>query len=132
VTQEVYVEPLAPEFRLTRHWVFWEHYDPAPGSTYKKKTTAASWAASGIKLAWFHDIITFWQLWQGLPFSSLERYFYNKDSITVPVYTTGTADQPEKSRISAFSLFEKDIEPSWEDKINKHGSELQFMLNLSG
>ena len=91
-SEEVFQEPLAPEFHLGRSWVLWEHYDPAPGASYKKKATAASWAASAVKLAWFHDIVTFWQLWQGLPFSSLERFFYNKDSITVPVYTTGTAD----------------------------------------
>lgn len=62
-SQEVFLQPLAPEFLLGRKWVFWEHYDPAPGAYHKKKTTAASWAAAGIKLAWFHDILTFWQLW---------------------------------------------------------------------
>jgi len=49
----------------------------------------------------------------------------------VPVYTTGTADQLEKSRISGFSLFENGIEPKWEDETNIKGSELQFLLNLS-
>lgn len=45
--------------------------------------------------------------------------------------TGGVGEQAERSRISAFSVFEKDIEPVWEDKANKNGSEFHFMFNMN-
>jgi Eukaryotic initiation factor 4E len=83
--QEVYSEPISKELQLSDNWVFWEHYDPAPGAPYKKPTHAASWSQMH-KLAWFNDIVTFWQLWSKLPFTKLENYFFDRENTRVPVY----------------------------------------------
>jgi hypothetical protein len=32
------------------------------------------------KIAWFKDVVTFWQIWENLPLSNMEKYFYDKDS----------------------------------------------------
>ncbi len=68
-----------PEFGLgDNKWTIWEQYEQAPNQGYKKGNVAATWAAFQ-KVAWFTDIVTFWQLWQSQPFSNLEKYFFDKD-----------------------------------------------------
>ncbi len=117
---------MTKELGLGRNWVLWEHYDNAPDAQYGgKKTTTASWS-NWQKIAWFNDIITFWQLWESMPFSKLEKYFYSHEQNSVPVYMVGD----EKKRIATFSLFETGIQPNWEDATNKHGSEYRFNLSL--
>jgi hypothetical protein len=98
--QEEFAEPLVPELSLTRKWTVWEHYDAAPGIPVTNQTWT-NWQ----KIAWFGDIITFWQLWHTMPFSKLEKYFYDKDTITVPVYNVGD----DRKRINTFSVFETGI-----------------------
>jgi len=124
---EVYEEPIAPELKLSQEWVIWESYDSAPGqhAGYKKTQNAATWANMQ-KVAWFGDIVTFWQLWNTLNFSKLENYFQDKERQTVPVYTIGG----DKKRISTLSIFQKDIEPNWEDQKNYNGSEFRFYLQF--
>lgn len=72
--------------------------------------------------------MTFWQLWTNLPFSHLERYFFDKDKQAVPVYQIGL----EQKRISTLSVFQTGVEPRWEDPVNTKGSEFRFTLHLTG
>jgi len=78
------------------------------------------------KVAWFNDIVTFWQQWQTLPFSHLENYFYDKENARLPLYTLGS----EEKRISCLMMFQSGIKPEWEDKVNASGSEFQFVLGV--
>jgi hypothetical protein len=63
-----------------------------------------------------------------MPFSKLEKYFYDREQNQVPAYMIGE----EKKRIATFSLFEAGIQPNWEDAVNSKGSEYRFNLELQG
>ena len=66
-------------------WVFWEQYEEPPGIT--KRPTAEEFNKYMQKLGWFHDYITFWQLCQNLPITKLEKYFFDKSTNEVHLYT---------------------------------------------
>lgn len=77
------------------------------------------------KLGWFHDYITFWQLWQTLPITKLEQYFYDKGNNQVPIFTITKEGDTSQKRISAIAIFQSGIKPQWEDPVNKLGSEVR-------
>lgn len=82
-------------------------------------------------MGWFHDYIAFWQLWQTLPITKLEQYFYDKANNQVPVFTVTKEGETSQKRISALAIFQTGIKPQWEDPVNKHGSELRCNLPSS-
>ena len=84
--------------------------------------------ASMQKVAWFNDIATFWQLWNTLPISHLERYFYDRENKTVPLYAVQNG---ENKRISTLAVFQSGIKPMWEDEYNEKGSEFKFVLQVN-
>jgi hypothetical protein len=120
---EVYPEPALPEFALGQKWVFWEQYENAPSQQYSKPTKE-DWRSSMQKVAWFHDILTFWQLWTNLPFSKLENFFFDKGSNQIPIYEVGA----EKKRIASLGIFQSQVKPMWEDPVNKDNSEIRCSL----
>lgn len=81
------------------------------------------------KLAWFNDIVTFWQLWNELPIKNLERYFYDKPNNMIPVYSVTRGENISTKRITALSIFQSGIKPMWEDPVNASGSELRCVLS---
>ena len=80
------------------------------------------------KLGWFHDYITFWQLWHTLPITALETYFYDKANNQVPIFTVTREGETSPKRITAIAMFQSGIKPQWEDPVNKVGSELRCNL----
>lgn len=80
------------------------------------------------KLGWFHDYITFWQLWQTLPITKLEQYFYDKANNQVPIFTVTKEGETSQKRITAIAIFQSGIKPMWEDPINRQGSEFRCIL----
>jgi Eukaryotic initiation factor 4E len=129
IYEETYREPLAQELALAAKWVIWEQYESAPGNY--KKGGSENWMASMQKVAWFDDIVTFWQLWNSLPFSHLERYFFDKENARVPLYDVSFMGHTEQKRISTLAVFQSGIKPMWEDSVNKYGSEMRFMIPLT-
>ena len=85
-------------------WVFWEQYENLPDGIHKGQTSH-EFDINMQKLAWFHDYLTFWQLWQKLPISKLENYFYNKESDTAPVFTVTKGGVTSKKRIGTMAIF---------------------------
>ena len=75
--------------------------------------------------------MSFWQIWQSLPISNLENYFYDRKEGLVPVYEivtdlkTGATD---KKRIFCLSLFQEGIKPYWDHRGNAFGSEFRLTL----
>lgn len=80
------------------------------------------------RVAWFGDIVTFYQLWQTLPAASLQNFFFDREQNRVPIYQVhgGT----ETKRVNTISVFQAGVKPNYEDAINSAGSELQFFLQL--
>ena len=85
-------------------WVFWEQYEDPP-EDIKKDQTSKEFEINMQKLAWFHDYLTFWQLWQTLPISKLENYFYNKEIDKVPIFAISKGEVTSKKRISTMAIF---------------------------
>ena len=119
-----------PEFSVgSPRWVFWEQYEAAPGNF--KKTPAGAWQELIQELAWFGDIVSFWQIWQALPISNLENYFFDRKEGVVPVYDIVTdlkTNATDKKRIFCLSLFQEGIKPYWDHRGNAFGSEFCFTL----
>lgn len=119
-----------PEFSLgPTKWVFWEQYEAAPGNF--KKTTGTAWHELIQEVAWFGDIVSFWQIWQSLPISNLENYFFDRKEGLVPVYEIVTdlkTKAIEKKRIYCLSLFQEGIKPYWDHRGNAFGSEFRLSL----
>jgi hypothetical protein len=124
--EEHYPEPLSEDVAIGLKWVFWEQYEEPPG--INKKPTAEEYNKYMQKIGWFHDYISFWQLWHTLPLKSLEQYFYDKASNQVPIFTVTKEGETSQKRISALAIFQSGIKPQWEDPVNKEGSELRCLL----
>jgi len=88
------------------------------------------WEKSMKKIAWFNDIITFWQLWKTLDISKLEKFFFNKDLMNLPIYGIAVFNGDQK-RISSLSLFQSGIQPMTEDPKNIQGCEFRFTITLN-
>ena len=85
--EEQYEEPIVEELSLGE-WTFWEHYEDLPSASYQKdkknNPTSEQYLASLQKVAWFNNVVTFWQAWQSLPISKLENFFYDKEQERLP------------------------------------------------
>ena len=69
-------------------WVFWEQYEElqqSGGGQKQYQKDVADYLATIQKVAWFNDIISFWQIWNTLPVSKLELFFYDKKTENLPV-----------------------------------------------
>ena len=99
---------------FNRTWVFWE--------SYIKKKGKLNWKDSYKKIFEFNDIITFFKFWNSYPGNDIKNIFYNGNRI---IYFFN-----EKYRINAMNIFEKGIEPMWEDEKNKGGKYLQFEYQI--
>jgi hypothetical protein len=80
--EEKFTEPILDELKL-EEWVFWEHYDDL-GPTGHLVKDKAYYLASMVKVGWFKDIVTFWQVWNNLPVHNLENFFYDKETEKIP------------------------------------------------
>ena len=76
---EKFDEVLADELRLDE-WTIWEHYE----SMIQQRDTKKQYLESFKKIAWFNDVISYWQVWNTLPLSNLKNFFYNGRDNTVP------------------------------------------------
>ena len=126
--EEHYPEPLTGDLAIGIKWVIWEQYEEPPGLGSKKDPTKEEFNKLMTKLGWFHDYITFWQLWQMLPITKLENYFYDKANNQMPLFSVTKEGETTMKRISSLSFFQSGIKPQWEDPVNTLGSELQCML----
>eukprot|EP00347_Sterkiella_histriomuscorum_P023494 403334433 len=119
---EKFDEVLADELRLDE-WTIWEHYE----SMIQQRDAKKQYLESFKKIAWFNDVISYWQVWNTLPLSNLKNFFYNGRDNTVPTYDI----KGDIKRISTLSMFRKGIEPQWEDKQNTKGGEYKMRLFLN-
>lgn len=92
------------DLEIGTKWVFWEQYENPPEES-KKQQTSNEFEINMQKLAWFHDYLTFWQLWQALPISNLENYFYNKETDKQPIFTISKGVVTSRKRISTMAIF---------------------------
>ena len=74
--QEKFDEVICDELKL-KEWTFFEHYEVI--STGAK---TAEYLQNLQKVAWFNDIISFWQVWNNLPINNLKNYFYDLSTNT--------------------------------------------------
>jgi hypothetical protein len=70
---------LAEELRLDE-WTLWEHYE----SMAPQKDKDAQYLQGFKKIAWFNDVISYWQVWNNLPVSDLKNFFYSGPTNKIP------------------------------------------------
>ena len=95
---------MTAELAIGVKWVFWEQYEEPPG-VKKRQPTSEEYNKYMQKLGWFHDYVTFWQLWQGLPISKLEQYFFDKETNQVPIFIVTKEGETSQKRISTVAIF---------------------------
>lgn len=91
----------APVHPLQRSWCIWEHR--VGGKSYHDNLDC---------IAEFDTVEGFWKYWRHIPPPS--DFFYTKKEARL---TLGERD------VIAFSVFEKGVEPCWEDPKNTNGGE---------
>jgi hypothetical protein len=62
-----------PELTLPSPWTFWEHTKSMTG----QKQTSSNWGDFMQPTACFNDAISFWQLWNRMPYKQLLNFFYD-------------------------------------------------------
>ena len=94
---------------LNRQWSFWENYEPKE----QKEQKESDYSKQLKEIYTFNDIISFWQFWNHYPGNDIKKIFFDGEYLHFFF--------PEKYRIIAINVFQKDIKPEWEDKKNAKG-----------
>ena len=94
---------------LNRQWSFWENYEPKE----QKEQKESDYSKQLKEIYTFNDIISFWQFWNHYPGNDIKKIFFDGEYLHFFF--------PEKYRIIAINVFQKDIKPEWEDKKNEKG-----------
>ena len=95
---------------LNRQWSFWENYEPKEQKGQKE----SDYSKLLKEIYTFNDIISFWQFWNHYPGNDIKKIFFDGEYLHFFF--------PEKYRIIAINVFQKDIRPEWEDKKNSKGN----------
>ena len=66
---------MSDELKL-KEWTFWEIYE-AIGGVKNTQELDVQYLSNLKKVAWFNDIISFWQVWNTLSLKDLRNYFYD-------------------------------------------------------
>ena len=109
--EEVYEDPEIPEFKLAQNWTLWEQYD-WKGKNYTETMS---------KVAWFGDLIKFWQVWNQIPHSDPNNFFSKlEDGKQAANFyeVKGTLQ-----RVSSLAFFKTGVVPAWEDPRNRLGGD---------
>ena len=69
--KEKFDDVICDELKL-KEWAFFEHYEDI-----SEGVKSSQYLANLQKVAWFNDIISFWQVWNNLPINDLKNYFYD-------------------------------------------------------
>ena len=117
--REQFEDPLFPELALDFKWTVWEQWSESGGKSH--------YAGAMQKVACFHDMITFWQVWNNLPHADPKNFFAfpaEDMAFKVPFYRIGGSFK----RINSIAVFKAGIKPEWEDKANQHGGEYSLKV----
>jgi hypothetical protein len=60
-----------------REWTFWEIYENIGGGFAGDKEKDELYLSNQKKVAWFNDVVSFWQVWNTLPLRDLKNFFYD-------------------------------------------------------
>ncbi len=114
-TQEERFDEVVSEECKLKEWTFWEIYEAIGGVS----DTKVQYLSNQKKVAWFNDIISFWQVWNTLPLKNLKNYFYDVSTNSfLSHFVNGN-----QMRVATLSIFLKDVMPKWEDPANTNGGE---------
>lgn len=109
---EVFEEPKIPELALNHKWTIWELLEAKGHGSY---------SAGMEKVAWFGDVVTFWQAWNTIPHSDPANFFaFQKEGKS---YTNYYEIKGSHEKVSTLAMFKTGIHPEWEDATNKNGGE---------
>ena len=97
------------QYPLSTTWKLYDH-EKSGSDDYDKSTRY---------IGSFNDAITFWQYFNNIPTPSKLFYQINTGK---PYYQL----KDSKREISSISLFRNDIQPKWEDPVNKLGGEISI------
>lgn len=100
------------EYPLSSTWKIYDH-EKSDNNNYDKSTRC---------ICSFSDVITFWQFFNNIPLPS--NLFYQSN--TGKPYYKLNDNNDKKREIASISIFRNNIEPKWEDPINKKGGEINL------
>jgi len=76
-------------------------------------------------VALFNDIPSFARVWKTLPHCDVGKIFFNNKNNNVNIWKKADGSGSEL-RIHTLSLFQNNVEPKWEDEVNKQGGEFKI------
>ena len=118
--QEVFNDPEVPETELAHRWTLWEQYD-SKGKSYTETMS---------KVAWFGDLITFWQVWNQIAHADPNNFFSSLEEgkQTANFYEVNGTLQ----RVSSLAFFKTGVIPAWEDARNRLGGDYFVKIDKDG
>jgi hypothetical protein len=109
ITTEKKKDILLNSVQFSKSWTFWE--------TYSSKEKKLDYADSKRLIFEWNDLITFFQFWNKYPGNDIQNILFDGNDVK---YFFN-----EKYRITSMNIFQKGIEPMWEDEQNKGGKYFQ-------
>merc|ERR1740117_595 len=118
-------EVCTKEMDIGRAWCLWEQFDEVVQGERTAATNSSNYGANMKQVALFNDIPSFARVWKTLPHCQIGKIFFNNKSNMVNVWKKADGSGTEL-RIHTLSLFQNQVEPKWEDEVNKQGGEFKM------
>jgi len=120
--------------KLAHDWVMWEDVKSVTKKMVKGQK-ADAYLKELRKVAEFADLISFWQLWNNIPHNDPTNFFTVEDESTLKLKVSQylfkrfnsimpQSESSDPTRVVAIAIFQKGIEPLWEDPHNVNGGDI--------
>ena len=103
------------KYPLERTWTIWEQWN-------QNEKITGNFTDSMQEIGSFKDLFEFWQHWKFLPHADPTKLFYSRTESVRRVITNLRPDT--SAHIDGIGLFQKGIQPAWEDEQNRYGSDI--------
>jgi len=118
--KEIFADPPIKELILAQKWTLWEQWEQED----QKRSAKDSYHSTMQKVANFHDLITFLQVWNSVPHKDPRKFFMDGGSNT---YNQVMIKDGFK-RVNGIYLFVTGVFPAWEDPLNAKGGEFSVRI----
>ena len=118
-------EVISKELDIGREWCLWEQFDSVVEGERTASTNQANYGHNMKQVALFNDIPSFARVWKTLPHCQIDKIFFNNKTNNVNIWKKADGSGSEL-RIHTLSLFQNNVEPKWEDEVNKQGGEFKI------
>jgi hypothetical protein len=105
------------KYPLERTWSIWEQWN-------QNEKITGNFMENMQEIGSFKDLFEFWQHWKFLPHADPTKLFYSRSESMKRVILN--LRQDTSAHIDGIGVFQKGIQPAWEDEQNRCGSDIMI------